>query len=69
MERRRFVEPMECGRRHRDLNSKHRHPAGYGFAISRRWAPEFYWERFAFFEKRARGTPDAPCVRSLMRKV
>ena len=42
---------------------------GYGSAISRRGAPEFCGERFALLEKRARGTPDAPCVRSLMRKV
>ncbi|GEM_PF-4125700 len=40
---------------------------GYSFAISRRDAPEFCGERFVLFEKRARGTPDAPGVRSLMR--
>jgi hypothetical protein len=42
---------------------------GYGFAISRRGAPEVCGKRLALVEKRARGTPDARCVRSLMRKV
>ena len=39
----------------------------YAFAISRRRAPEFCEGRLALVEKRARGTPDARCVRSLMR--
>ena len=39
---------------------------GYGVAIPRRAAPEFCEERFALLGKRARGTPDARCVRSLV---
>jgi hypothetical protein len=52
-----------------DVKQRVKPRAGYGFAISRRGAPEVYGERFALSFERARGTPDARCVRSLMRKV
>jgi hypothetical protein len=50
-----------------DVKQRVKPRAGYGFAISRRGAPEVCGKRFALCEKRACGTPDAGCVRSLMR--
>jgi hypothetical protein len=52
-----------------DVKQRAKLRARYGFAISRRDAPELCGKRLALSFERARGTPDARCVRSLMRKV